>query len=59
MNTKRSTNTTTLTDENGKPFEIPIGGTLGLLAMGYKGIMLWREKQIVLKLKQTQKTIQS
>ncbi len=59
MNEKKSTNTTTLRDENGRPFEIPEGGTLGLLAMGYKGIMLWREKRSALRLKQTQKTIQS
>ncbi len=31
--------------ENGKPFEIPIEGSLGLLAYGYIGIMLWREKR--------------
>ncbi len=31
--------------EKGEPFDIPIEGSLGLLAYGYIGIMLWREKR--------------
>lgn len=34
-----------LKTEHGEPFEIPEGGSLGLLALGYIGIMLWREKR--------------
>lgn len=34
-----------LQTENGEPFEIPEGGSLGLLALGYIGVMLWREKR--------------
>ena len=30
--------------EQGDNFDIPIKGTLGLLALGYLGTMLWREK---------------
>jgi hypothetical protein len=28
---------------NGKPFEIPQGGSLGLLALGSVGVRAWRE----------------
>lgn len=31
--------------EEGTPYEIPEEGSLGILAMGYAGIMLWREKK--------------
>ncbi len=34
-----------LRTEHGEPFEIPEGGSLGLLALGYTGLMLWREKR--------------
>lgn len=30
---------------DGNEYEIPEEGSLGLLAMGYTGIMLWREKR--------------
>lgn len=30
--------------------EIPVGGTLGLLAYGYRGIMIWRERRHLDKL---------
>lgn len=33
-----------ITDE-GLPYEIPEEGSLGILAMGYAGIMLWRDKK--------------
>ena len=29
--------------EDGKPFPIPEKGSLGLLALGYKGIIAWRK----------------
>lgn len=28
---------------NGKPFEVPPGGTLGIFALGSVGIRAWRE----------------
>jgi hypothetical protein len=31
----------------GVPFEIPEEGNLGILAMGYVGIMFWREKRFL------------
>ena len=34
-----------LITEDEKPFEIPEGGSLGILALGYKGIALWRQKR--------------
>lgn len=33
------------TTENGQLYEIPEEGSLGLLATGYAGLMLWREKR--------------
>jgi len=30
---------------NLEAYDIPIEGSLGILAMGYTGIMLWREKR--------------
>jgi hypothetical protein len=32
-----------LTDPNDDNKHIPIGGTLGILAYGYRGIMAWRQ----------------
>jgi hypothetical protein len=32
-------------DENGNWVDIPVEGSLGLLASGYKGLMAWREKK--------------
>ncbi|MEM0992917.1 MAG: hypothetical protein AAGI49_07755 [Bacteroidota bacterium] len=29
----------------GQDFDIPEGGSLGLLALGYVGLMLWRERR--------------
>ena len=34
-----------LRDKNGKPIDIPQKGSLGVLALGAKGIMAWREKK--------------
>ncbi len=35
----------TLKTVDGKAYDIPEGGSLGLLALGYVGVMLWREKR--------------
>jgi len=29
---------------DGKPYDVPVEGSLGLLALGYIGVMMWREK---------------
>ena len=34
-----------LNTETGEAYNIPEGGSLGLLALGYAGLMLWREKR--------------
>lgn len=44
-----------LTSE-GKPYEIPEEGSLGILAIGYAGIMLWREKKYRSALEAKQKS---
>ena len=36
---------TPLITTDGQAFDIPIEGNLGLLAMGYVGMMLWRQKR--------------
>ena len=38
-----STHNLSLLSANGQPFEIPVEGSLGLLALGYVGLMLWRD----------------
>lgn len=42
---KMNNNTLQLKTEHGQNFDIPEGGSLGLLALGYVGVMLWREKR--------------
>ncbi len=34
-----------LKSETGEVYDIPEGGSLGLLALGYAGVMLWRGKR--------------
>lgn len=44
---KQAENTTSpvLKSETGEVYDIPEGGSLGLLALGYAGVMLWRGKR--------------
>jgi len=42
---QRETNSALLITDEGMPYEITDEGSLGILAMGYAGIMLWREKK--------------
>ena len=42
-------NEISLQSKDGKPYEVPEEGSLGLLALGYVGLMLWREKRRQLK----------
>jgi hypothetical protein len=30
---------------DGTPYEVPVDGSLALLALGYKGLMAWRAKR--------------
>lgn len=30
--------------QNGQPFEVPVMGSLGLLALGYQGWVAWQDK---------------
>lgn len=32
--------------KDGKPFPVPPEGSLGLLALGYKGLMAWRQSRV-------------
>lgn len=43
--TKSDAAVPTLLNADGSPYEIPVEGSLGLLAIGYAGIMLWRQKR--------------
>ncbi len=31
---------------DGKPFDVPVKGSVGLLALGYRGLMAWRARRI-------------
>ena len=42
--------------KDGKEFEIPIDGSLGLLALGFKGLMLWRQQRNKAREEQSSKT---
>lgn len=44
-NTKKKEDPSLIKDENNKAYDIPLEGSLGLLASGYKGIMMWRQKR--------------
>ena len=43
---------------DGQPYEIPVEGSLGLLATGYEGIMAWRLKRKEVLDQKLAKTIQ-
>ena len=38
---------------DGKPSDVPVEGSLSLLALGYKGLMAWRAKRIAIAKKNT------
>ena len=42
---KKQGNKISITTTDGQPFKVPVEGSLGLLALGYIGIMLWRAKK--------------
>ncbi|MBI5915889.1 MAG: hypothetical protein HY842_10965 [Bacteroidetes bacterium] len=43
-----NTASASLKTERGEAYDIPEGGSLGLLALGYAGLMLWREKRRII-----------
>lgn len=45
-------------DSDGRPYDIPIGGSIGLLALGDLGIIAWRQKQQQLKAELAERTRQ-
>jgi len=45
-----------LRTETGELYDIPEGGSLGLLALGYAGVMLWRQKIAALRNEQQSAT---
>jgi len=38
-------NSPIIKDKEGKNIEVPVEGSIGLLALGYKGLMAWRMKR--------------
>lgn len=40
---KKPGNKIKITTTDGQPFRIPVEGSLGLLALGYKGLIAWRQ----------------
>ncbi len=32
-----------VTTKDGQPFQVPVEGSLGLMALGYKGLIAWRQ----------------
>ncbi|GEM_PF-1440703 len=44
-----------ITAKDGSVFDIPAKGSMGLLALGYRGLMAWREKRNAEAMKKIQK----
>ncbi len=51
---KETTTKIRLTTREGKPMEVTEHGSLGLLALGYRGLMLWRAKKEELRKQQNE-----
>ncbi len=45
MKTNKESGSLAIKTEKGSAYDIPVEGSLGLLASGYLGIMAWREKR--------------
>jgi hypothetical protein len=45
MEPKKAKKAPLLRTKDGKPYPIPVLGSLGLLALGYRGVMAWRAKK--------------
>jgi hypothetical protein len=48
-----------ITDPVGNDYEIPLQGSIGLLVLGYRGLMAWRAKKIEAERKLKQKKSES
>lgn len=44
---------------DGNKFEVPVSGNLGLLALGYQGLMAWRKKKGEVRRKQREEKKQN
>ena len=53
---KNSNSSIEIKTTSGEPFEITEGGSLGLLALGYIGVMLWREKRKEVQMKKDEQS---
>ena len=42
---KNKTDSSPIISVDGKPYEVPVEGSLGLLALGAVGLMAWRTKR--------------
>jgi hypothetical protein len=49
MQPERASTIPVLKTETGEAYDIPVEGSLGLLALGYAGVMLWREKRAAVR----------
>lgn len=45
-----------LSSPDGKPLDIPVGGAIGLLALGDVGTIAWRQKILAVKTELAQRT---
>jgi hypothetical protein len=46
MNRNKSANDKVIITLNGKPFDVPPGGSLGILALGNVGIKAWKQAKL-------------
>ena len=53
---KKQVNKIQIKTQDGQPFRVPVEGSLGLLALGYKGLIAWRQARFhYQKMKESQK----
>jgi len=53
---KKQVNKLQIKTQDGQPFRVPVEGSLGLLALGYKGLIAWRQARFQYqKMKESQK----
>ncbi len=45
MNAPKPTQNSSLTQKDGISYDVPVEGSLGLLALGYQGLVAWRAKR--------------
>ncbi len=53
---KKQVNKLQIKTQDGQAFRVPVEGSLGLLALGYKGLIAWRQARFQYqKMKESQK----